>query len=111
MAIITKKRLVLLFFLCFALLLSCGKKKDAALYDDPGKPAYGDMIITGSIGEPSNLIPILASDSSSHEIASYIYNGLVKYDKDLNIDWKLPADKVLLSEKDSQLPTFAEKNF
>ena len=32
-------------------------------------------------------------------------------DKGLNIDWKLPADKVLLSEKDSQLPTFAEKNF
>ena len=32
-------------------------------------------------------------------------------DKDLNIDWKLPADKVLLSEKDSRLPTFAEKNF
>lgn len=32
-------------------------------------------------------------------------------DKDLNIDWKLPEDKVLLSEKDSQLPTFKEKNF
>ena len=101
----TKTRLILLFFLCFALLLSCGKKKDAAIYDDPGKPAYGDMIITGSIGEPSNLIPILASDSSSHEIASYVYNGLVKYDRDLKIvgdlaeSWVISKDNLSITFK------------
>ncbi|MEW5949187.1 MAG: peptide-binding protein [Thermodesulfobacteriota bacterium] len=50
-----------------------------------GPPCYGDTLITGSIGEPSNLIPILASDSSSHEVAGLIYNGLVKYDKDLKL--------------------------
>ena len=37
---------------------------------------------------------------------SVIYN-----DPELNIDWKLPADAIILSEKDSKLPTFAEKNF
>lgn len=37
---------------------------------------------------------------------SVIYN-----DKDLNIDWKLPADVVQLSEKDQQLPSFKENNF
>ena len=31
---------------------------------------------------PSRLNPILATDSSSSEIAGYIFNGLVKYDKD-----------------------------
>ncbi len=31
---------------------------------------------------PSRLNPILATDSSSSEIASFIFNGLVKYDKD-----------------------------
>lgn len=31
---------------------------------------------------PSRLNPILATDSSSSEIANYIFNGLVKYDKD-----------------------------
>lgn len=50
-----------------------------------GQPCYGDTLIAGSIGEPSTLIPILASDSPSHEVAGLVYNGLVKYDKDLNL--------------------------
>jgi len=48
-------------------------------------PAYGDIIVEGSSGDASNLIPILSSDSTSHGIASMVYNGLVKYDKDINI--------------------------
>ena len=39
----------------------------------------------GEIGDASNLIPLLASDSASHNIAGMVYNGLVKYDKDMNI--------------------------
>ena len=39
----------------------------------------------GDIGDASNLIPLLASDSASHNICGMIYNGLVKYDKDMNI--------------------------
>ena len=59
---------------------------------------YGDAIIVGSIGEASNLIPILASDSASHDIASLIYNGLLKYDKNLKItgdlakSWEVSPD-------------------
>ncbi|HEY3307407.1 MAG TPA: peptide-binding protein [Desulfuromonadaceae bacterium] len=49
------------------------------------KPAYGDAIVEGTIGESSTLIPLLASDSASHAVAGQIYNGLVKYDKNLNI--------------------------
>lgn len=79
-------------FICFSLIIfftsSCtqGDKKTTkkALSSDSG-PAYGDIMVEGSIGEASNLIPILSSDSASHEIAAKIYNGLVKYDKDLNI--------------------------
>ncbi len=48
-------------------------------------PCYGDAIVVGSIGDASNLIPMLATDATSHEIAGLIYNGLVKYDKDLNL--------------------------
>ncbi len=48
-------------------------------------PCYGDAIVAGSIGDASNLIPMLSTDATSHEIAGLIYNGLVKYDKDLNL--------------------------
>jgi peptide/nickel transport system substrate-binding protein len=48
-------------------------------------PAYGDVLMLSSIGDASNLIPMLSSDASSHEIAGYIFNGLVKYDKNYKI--------------------------
>jgi len=49
------------------------------------KPAYGDTLIEGTTGEASTLIPILASDSASFDVANQIYNGLVKYDKNFNL--------------------------
>lgn len=48
-------------------------------------PETGDSLVEGTIGEASTLIPILASDASSHAVAGLVYNGLVKYDKNLNI--------------------------
>ena len=49
------------------------------------KPIKENAIIVGSSGEPSILIPMLAGDSASHEIAGLIFNGLVKYDTDLSL--------------------------
>ncbi len=51
----------------------------------PGEPAYGGHLIMGSIGEPSNLIPYLASDSASAEVAGLLYTSPLEYDKDFNI--------------------------
>ena len=58
---------------------------------DPADPEPGDMFVTSSIGEPVNLIPFFASDSASSEISRLIFNGLVKYDKDLKIVGDLAA--------------------
>lgn len=55
----------------------------------PGKPAYGDALVAGSIGEPSTLIPLLASDSASHDITGLVFNGLVRYGKDLTLEGEL----------------------
>jgi peptide/nickel transport system substrate-binding protein len=54
-----------------------------------GMPAYGDAIVAGSIGEPSTLIPILATDSASSDISGLVYNGLVRYDKNLQLEGDL----------------------
>ncbi len=62
------------------------------------EPATGDAIVVGSIGDASRLLPLLASDSASGDIVGLVYNGLVKYDKDLNLvgdlaeRWEISAD-------------------
>ena len=48
-------------------------------------PAVGDRLITASIGDASTLIPMIAGDSASHEVASWLYQPLLKYDKNLDI--------------------------
>ncbi|MFQ5477163.1 MAG: peptide-binding protein [Candidatus Binatia bacterium] len=44
-------------------------------------PAYGDALLEGSIGDASNLIPMLAGDSSSHSVGGLIFDPLLSYDK------------------------------
>jgi peptide/nickel transport system substrate-binding protein len=54
-------------------------------------PERGDTIVVGSIGDASNLLPALASDSASFDIIGLVYNGLVRYDKDLKIEGELAS--------------------
>ena len=112
----TSKKLYLLALAAMAsfLVAGCGEgqqKSETA----PGKdqanrpvaqqkyePAYGDMIIRGSIGDASVLLPVLANDSASFDIIGLIYNGLVKYDKDLKLvpdlaeKWEISEDKLTI---------------
>lgn len=64
----------------FFLLLSVGLSG----FSDSG-PSYGDNYVAGSIGEPKNLIPILASDSPSATLVGQVFNGLVKYDENIEL--------------------------
>jgi peptide/nickel transport system substrate-binding protein len=100
-------------FFCFIfgiLLAACEKtsdqpdaRKETAQDLTPAPQAYGDAIIEGSIGDASNLIAMLAADSASHDIASLCYNGLVKYDKDLNLvgdlaeSWDISQDNLTIT--------------
>ncbi|MFH1189181.1 MAG: peptide-binding protein [Candidatus Omnitrophota bacterium] len=52
--------------------------------DEPG-PSYGDAIVISSIADARTLVPILASDASSSDICGMIFNGLVKYDKNIRL--------------------------
>ena len=67
------------------------------------KPEYGDAIVVGSIGDASTLIPFVASDSSSHDICGLVYNGLLKYDKNLKLagelaeSWKISPDNLTIT--------------
>ncbi|MEJ2091510.1 MAG: peptide-binding protein [Syntrophobacterales bacterium] len=84
----------------------CGSPEAEKEYGGPDTgPAYGDLLIDASIGDASTLIPPLASDAASHEVAALIYNGLVKYDGDLNLvgdlaeSWDISPDGLVITFK------------
>lgn len=91
--------------LALLLVVSCsgGDRAKAPAVRGQGTPAYGDAIVVGTIGEPSNLLPLLASDSASHEVAGNVFNGLVRYDKNLNLEgdlaesWQVSPDGLTIT--------------
>ncbi|MDD5168828.1 MAG: ABC transporter substrate-binding protein, partial [Syntrophales bacterium] len=102
----TSRQLIcILILLTLTLSGGCGrteKTEDLKSRIDSG-PAYGDIIVEGSIGDASNLIPLLSADSTSHQIAGMIFNGLVKYDKDVKIigdladSWDISHDGLMIT--------------
>ena len=71
-------------------------------FHDNGTSSYGDAIVVGSISDARSLIPIIASDSASAEVCSFLFNGLVKFDKDVNIagdlaqGWEIQEDGLVI---------------
>ncbi len=109
-----KKFTIVILPLIFILFTACSNdkeknnginKKNIVKSDSVSQQiAYGDKIIIGSIGDVSNLIPILATDSASHEIAGLVYNGLLKYNKNLELTGDL-AENFSISN-DNKIITF-----
>lgn len=66
-------------------------------------PVAGDTFIEGSIGEPSTLLPVLASDSASSDINGLVYDGLLRYDKNLRLEgvlaesWDISPDNLTIT--------------
>lgn len=81
-------------FTLFGLLAACSPEPNTPLSSSSNtisnnNPAFGDRLITASIGDASTLIPMIAGDSASHEIAGWLYQPLLKFDKNLNITGQL----------------------
>tara|TARA_R110000868_G_scaffold189695_1_gene432896 strand:- start:81165 stop:82805 length:1641 start_codon:yes stop_codon:yes gene_type:complete len=104
-----KKSLALLLL---AVLCACSSE-DSAQNKEVEKVVYtpesGGVYIDAAIGEASNLIPWTSSDSASHAISSNIYDGLLKYDKDLNLVGDL-ADRWDISEDGLTMTFYLKQN-
>jgi peptide/nickel transport system substrate-binding protein len=63
---------------------------------------YGDAFVSGSISDARTLLPILASDSASADVCGMLFNGLAKYDKDINLvgdlaeSWDIKEDGLVI---------------
>ena len=65
----------------------------------------GGTLIDATIGEPSGLIAMVAGESAAAAISSNIFNKLLKYDKNLDIEgelaesWRVSADQKTITFK------------
>ncbi|MDR2935300.1 MAG: peptide-binding protein [Candidatus Adiutrix sp.] len=102
-----KKNLSLLALwlgLCLGLAACRGEPEPAAQTEDR-TPVNGDTLVEAALGEASNLIPALASDSASFAVIDRVYDGLVKLDKNLELvpalaeAWEFSEDQRTLTFK------------
>ena len=95
-----KKNLNLSLLILSLLLISCSKNNSQTIeYNDNYSIEKGGSLVNAMIGEPSNLIAMIAGDSASSAIAGNIFNSLIKYDEKLNHapelaeKWEISADQ------------------
>jgi peptide/nickel transport system substrate-binding protein len=80
-----------LALLILSLVVGCNNSQnlDNTNYDDPALPESGGALTNAMIGEPNNLIAMIAGDSASSAIAGQIFNALLKYDENLGFEGDL----------------------
>ena len=78
----------------FFFIAGCAKEPDIK---------YPNAITLGSGADAKRLLPFLASDGASGQVSGYLFNGLIKYDKDLIItgdlaeSWDVSADGLTIT--------------
>ncbi|NJD62783.1 MAG: peptide-binding protein [Deltaproteobacteria bacterium] len=84
---------MLVGLLAVAMTSGCSSEKKGGTAAEPagkqGAPAYGDAIVFGSNGDVSGFLTAVTSDAASHDAASYVFNGLVRYDKNVTLEGEL----------------------
>lgn len=72
-------------------------------------PVDGGTFVEASIGDATMLNPMLASDSASNDINGLVFNGLVKYDKNIKLIGEL-ADRWKVENDGKQITFYLKKN-
>ena len=96
-----------ILFLSMTFLPACNRQESAVMPPSASQPVaqpvHGDTMISGMIGDASNLLPVLSSDSASSEVSELVYNGLVRYDKNLKLEgelaksWEISPDNLTIT--------------
>ena len=91
------------------LVTSCSSQSDSTSSNknlhDQFAPESGGTLINAMTGEPSSLISMIAGESASSAITSNLFNSLLKYDKNLEIEgdlvssWQISPDQKTITFK------------
>ena len=82
------------------LLASCGKtNQDATDYNQVYPSQTGGTLIDATIGEPSGLIYMVAGESAAAAISGNIFNKLLKYDKNLDLEGELAESWIISADQ------------
>ncbi len=85
---------------CVISMTSCGKpNQDTTDYTKTFPVESGGMLIDATIGEPSGLIYMVAGESAAAAISGNIFNKLLKYDKNLDIEGELAESWLISSDQ------------
>ena len=83
-------------------LVSCGadhSNLDTKVFDHPYPAQPGGTLISAMPSDPSSMIGMVAGESASLAIGSYLFNSLLKYDQNLDLagelaeSWQVADDK------------------
>ena len=82
------------------LLASCGKpNQESTDYNQVYPSQTGGTLIDATIGEPSGLIYMVAGESAAAAISGNIFNKLLKYDKNLDLEGELAESWIISSDQ------------
>lgn len=85
-----------LYFIFAIFIASCGKpNKDSSDYNKVYPSQTGGMLIDATIGEPSGLIYMVAGESAAAAISGNIFNKLLKYDENLDLEGELAESWII----------------
>lgn len=93
------QRCLFIPLLTLFILSGCSKSENFAAkdYGLAYPPENGGTLVDAMVGEPSGLIAMIAGESAASAIASNIFNSLLKYDKNLELEGEL-AESWAISE-------------
>ena len=82
------------------LITSCGKpNQDVTDYNQVYPSQTGGTLIDATIGEPSGLIYMVAGESAAAAISGNIFNKLLKYDKNLDLEGELAESWIISADQ------------
>ncbi len=85
---------------CALFIISCGNPNvDTTDYNQTFASQTGGTLIDATIGEPSGLIYMVAGESAAAAISGNIFNKLLKYDKNLDLEGELAESWVISSDQ------------